>query len=288
MKKIVRQKRIYSLFVGRWQPFHEGHKKLIETILKKNKPVLIAIRDTEISQKNPYTVEERWTKIQQELKTYVAQGLVKIVSIPDIDEICYGREVGYNIRRIQLDSEIELISGTKMRQKNLKLKPIFWFTGQSGSGKTTLARALQKKFGGVVLDGDEMRQSISIGAGYNQKDRHQHNLRVARLALIISRNNPVWISVIAPFAKTRDEITQLINPIWIYMKNDTIPKSKIRPYQIPEKPNLIIDSDNLELNQKIQKITRKYHHLLNKNLVATWTMLISLINLADFISTLQV
>jgi len=32
-----------SLFVGRWQPFHEGHKALIETVLKKGKPVVIAI-----------------------------------------------------------------------------------------------------------------------------------------------------------------------------------------------------------------------------------------------------
>ncbi|KKQ07620.1 MAG: sulfate adenylyltransferase subunit 1/adenylylsulfate kinase [Candidatus Daviesbacteria bacterium GW2011_GWA1_36_8] len=42
-----------SLFVGRWQPFHRGHKTLIETVLKEGKPVVIAIRDTEMSHKNP-------------------------------------------------------------------------------------------------------------------------------------------------------------------------------------------------------------------------------------------
>ena len=89
-----------SFFVGRWQPFHEGHKALIETVLKEGKPVTIAIRDTEISHKNPYTTYERWSMIQNRLKQY--GDLVKIVVIPDIDEICYGRDVGYAIRKIYL------------------------------------------------------------------------------------------------------------------------------------------------------------------------------------------
>ncbi len=47
-----------SLFIGRYQPFHEGHKKLMEVELKEGNDVVIAIRDTEISEKNPYTIEE--------------------------------------------------------------------------------------------------------------------------------------------------------------------------------------------------------------------------------------
>jgi adenylylsulfate kinase len=48
-----------GLFVGRRQPFHEGHKTLIETVLKNGKPVVIAIRDTEIGHSSPYTPHER-------------------------------------------------------------------------------------------------------------------------------------------------------------------------------------------------------------------------------------
>lgn len=91
MKKF-KKKHSSSLFVGRWQPFHKGHKVLIETVLKKGKPVVIAIRDTEISRKNPYSVAERWTMIQKSLKSYAE--LVKIIVIPDIDEVCFGRDVG--------------------------------------------------------------------------------------------------------------------------------------------------------------------------------------------------
>ena len=138
-----------SLFIGRWQPFHDGHKQLIETVLKKGKPVVIGIRDTEISKKNPYTVTERWTRIQRELAEYGE--LVKIITLPDIDEVCYGREVGYLLRRIQLDGQTEEISGTKIRQEIDQDYPIFWLTGQSGSGKTTLAHALQDESVGSCL-----------------------------------------------------------------------------------------------------------------------------------------
>ena len=62
-KKTTQQASISSLFVGRWQPFHKGHKRLIETVLKKGKSVIIAIRDTEANQSNPHTVYERWSMI---------------------------------------------------------------------------------------------------------------------------------------------------------------------------------------------------------------------------------
>jgi len=102
-----------SLFIGRWQPFHDGHKALIETVLKKGLPVLIAIRDTPRSDKNPYTVSERRRMIRRGLSEY--GNLVKIISIPDIAEVCYGRDVGYGIRRISLNKKTEAISGTAIR-----------------------------------------------------------------------------------------------------------------------------------------------------------------------------
>lgn len=247
----------HSLFVGRWQPFHKGHKTLIETVLKQGKPVIIAIRDTEISKQNPLSVTERWTLIQKELQKYINQGLVKIVTMPDIDEICYGREVGYNIRRIHLDREIEDgVSGTKIREKMIKHHPIFWLTGQSGSGKSTLAKRMQKKVGGVVLDGDQMRQSISLNAGFGQADRHEHNLRVARLAAVLSRDNVVWVSVIAPFRDTRKEITKMIDPVWVYVERK-LPRVKHKPYEVPKKPQIKVNTDRQSLKENIDILVKK-------------------------------
>lgn len=228
-----------SFFVGRWQPFHKGHKALIESVLKKGKPVVIAIRDTEISRENPYSVAERWTMIQKSLKSYVE--LVKIIVIPDIDEVCFGRDVGYDIRKIDIDRETEKISGRKIRRR-AHLHPIYWITGQSNSGKTALANNLQKEIGGVVLDGDEMRKSISLGASFSKKDRHEHNLRVARLAQVLSSKNLVIVSVIAPFESTRKKLSKMINPIWIYVKR-TLPKEKDKPYEPPKNPDVAVDTD---------------------------------------------
>lgn len=242
-----------SLFVGRWQPFHKGHQVLIETVLKKGKPVVVAIRDTEISHKNPYTVFERWTMIQKVLKKYGE--LVKIVVIPDIDEICYGREVGYDIRKIGLKAEIEDISGTKTRAQNPPNQKIIWLTGQSGSGKTTIANALQREIGGTVLDGDEMRETISQGLGFSKQDREIHNLRVARLAQTLSKRTPVIVSVIAPFAEARHKINHLIKPIWIYIKRN-LPNHKDKPYEEPLNPNLVIDSDKYSVKESIEQILK--------------------------------
>jgi len=247
--KLLTINRPASLFIGRFQPFHGGHKKLIETVLKNNKPVVIAIRDTEISKQNPYTVTERWTMIQKALKKYT--GLVKIIAIPDIDEICYGRDVGYLIRRIDLDGQTERISATKIRAKKYVDFPIIWLTGQSGSGKSTLARALEREIKGVLLDGDEMRQSISLNAGFSQEDREEHNLRVARLAAILSRKRPVVVSVIAPFVKTRSEIDNLISPVWVYLKRK-FPKDENRPYEPPKNADLVIDIDKRKTSQNIE------------------------------------
>ena len=240
-----------SLFIGRWQPFHKGHKTLIETVLKRGKPVVIAIRDTEISHSNPYSTFERWTTIQKGFAEY--GDLVKIVVIPDIDEVCYGRDVGYAIRKIDLDKGTESISGTKTREENPPFYPIYWLTGQSGSGKTTLAEELHKEIGAVILDGDEMRKSISLGMGFSKEDRDEHNLRVARLAKVFSKRSSVIVSVIAPFEETRKKIDDLIKPVWIYVKRK-YKISKDKPYEPPKNPDLTVNSDIQTTQEQVRKV----------------------------------
>jgi len=262
-----------SLFVGRWQPFHEGHKALIETVLKKGKPVVIAIRDTAIDHKNPYTTYERWSAIQNVFKEY--GDLVKIVIIPDIDEICYGRDVGYKIRKINLPSRVTRISGTKTRNKIIRTKLIIWLTGQSGSGKTTIANVLKQKIDGIVLDGNEMRKTISPSLGFSKADREEHNLRVARLAKVLSRETlakvlsretPVIVAVIAPFESIRRKIDEIAKPIWVYVERN-IEVTQERPYEIPKRYNVKVNSDKQTLGEQTELILkylkRKYKKLLN-------------------------
>ncbi|KKS44341.1 MAG: hypothetical protein A2986_00785 [Candidatus Jacksonbacteria bacterium RIFCSPLOWO2_01_FULL_44_13] len=240
-----------SIFVGRWQPFHQGHKALIETVLKEGKPVVIAIRDTEIDHNNPFSTFERWSMIQKKLAKY--EDLVKIIVIPDIDEICYGRDVGYDIRKIELDKRLENISGTKTRSQLNITKTIIWLTGQSGSGKTVIANALQQKIGGVILDGDEMRSSISTDLGFAKEDRESHNLRVARLAKVLSKSTPVIISVIAPFEDARKKIDEIAKPFWVYIERD-LPINNDKPYQPPLNYHVKVNSDTQKVNEQVNII----------------------------------
>ncbi len=240
-----------SLFVGRWQPFHEGHKTLIETVLKEGKPVIIAIRDTDISHDNPFSTFERWSMIQKALAEY--RDKVKIIVIPDIDEICYGRDVGYGIRKIDLEQQLENISGTKTRKQLKVTKTIIWLTGQSGSGKTTIANTLQEKLGGIILDGDEMRSSISTDLGFNKNERETHNLRVARLAKVLSKKTPVIVSVIAPFEDARKMIDEIAKPFWVYVERN-LPLDENKPYQIPLNYHVKINSDTQKVEEQVEII----------------------------------
>jgi len=101
----------YSLFIGRWQPLHDGHKALFDVVRKEGKNVLVGIRDTQIDENNPLSVSERIAMIQKELPD------ANITVIPDIEEIVVGRKVGYNIREVKLDKDTEAISATEIRKQ---------------------------------------------------------------------------------------------------------------------------------------------------------------------------
>lgn len=105
---------IYSLFIGRFQPFHDGHAAIVETLLGEGKNVLIAIRNTERSPENPYTAGERVETIRSRFRH---QRRVRVIVIPDIEEMVYGREVGYTVREMRMAPDIEAISATRIRAK---------------------------------------------------------------------------------------------------------------------------------------------------------------------------
>ena len=105
----------YSMFVGKWQPFHEGHRWLIEERLKLKKNILIGIREIE----NPsYSPDEIKTQVSKLYPNEVKDGKIKFIEIPDIESINYGRDVGYDIIEHKPPEDIKEISGTNIRNKN--------------------------------------------------------------------------------------------------------------------------------------------------------------------------
>ena len=86
-----------------------------------------------------------------------------------------------------------------------------WFTGLSGAGKSTIARAVESLVDGPteVLDGDELRATISSELGFSAQDRDRHVCRVGYIAELLAHNGVVaLVPVIAPYARARDCVRQ--------------------------------------------------------------------------------
>ncbi len=102
--------------LGRWQPFHDGHYALFEEIIKKTGQVCIMVRDLQGVDDNPFDFESIKSRITERLdKKY--KNRFKVVLVPNITNICYGRGVGYKIEKIVLSKKIQKISATKIRKK---------------------------------------------------------------------------------------------------------------------------------------------------------------------------
>jgi len=104
----------YNLFIGRYQSPHKGHMHIFDTFLKESKPVLIAIRDIEPDAANPLPAAE--VKMLWE-KVYANDPLVKVIIIPDIASVNYGRGVGYEVNEISVGDAVASISATEIRRQ---------------------------------------------------------------------------------------------------------------------------------------------------------------------------
>lgn len=108
------EKMRYNLFIGRYQSPHKGHMHIFDTFLKEGKPVLIAIRDIEPDPNNPLPADEvkkLWESVYQD------NPLVKVIIIPDIASVNYGRGVGYEVNQISVPESISSISASEIRQQ---------------------------------------------------------------------------------------------------------------------------------------------------------------------------
>ena len=105
-----------ALFIGRYQPFHGGHRKLIEEGLRRVGQACIAVRDTHgIDDKNIFDFHAVKARIESALGEH--RGRFVVVQLPNITNVFYGRDVGYSVERLNLDEQTEAISATVIRHK---------------------------------------------------------------------------------------------------------------------------------------------------------------------------
>ena len=176
------------------------------------------------------------------------------------------------------------------RQRRNKLNEhrsvVLWFTGLSGSGKSTLAHALEEKLyqkgcRTFVLDGDNVRHGLNSNLDFSEPGRTENIRRISEVSkLMLESGLIVMTAFISPFNKDRNEARKLISSgdfIEIYCKasleiceNRDVKGLYKRarageiknytgidsPYEVPENPELIIDTDNQSLEDSVTTILR--------------------------------
>jgi len=107
--------------LGRWQPWHDGHRALFERLLAKTGQVVIQVRDVQGWQdSNPFNFFDVVRFIKRDLDP-LYQGQYDIMLVPNIVHIGWGRGVGYTSGEETFNETVTDISATKIR-KDLGLK----------------------------------------------------------------------------------------------------------------------------------------------------------------------
>ena len=161
---------------------------------------------------------------------------------------------------------------------------IIWLTGIPASGKTTIARELEKRLyemGGhtYVLDGDNVRHGLTRDLGFSKNERKENIRRIAEVAKLFCDAGIITIcSFVSPYRDDRELARNLVEesefievfvkcPVEVCMQRD--PKSmyskaikgKMKaftgvddPYEVPESPEFVIETDSLPLSESVEKI----------------------------------
>jgi adenylylsulfate kinase len=161
---------------------------------------------------------------------------------------------------------------------------VLWFTGLSGSGKSTLAHALEEKLfqkscRTFVLDGDNVRHGLNSNLDFSEAGRAENIRRISQVSKLMMESGIIVLTAfISPFNKNRNEARELISNddfIEIYCKAslETCEARDVKglykrarageiknytgidsPYEAPENPELIIDTDNQSLGESVSII----------------------------------
>jgi adenylylsulfate kinase len=177
---------------------------------------------------------------------------------------------------------------TVTRQRRNKLNNhrsiVLWFTGLSGSGKSTLAHALEEKLfqkgcRTFVLDGDNVRHGLNSNLDFSEAGRTENIRRISEVSkLMLESGLIVMTAFISPINKDRSNARKLFSNddfIEIYCKAslETCETRDVKglykkarageitnytgidsPYEVPENPELTIDSDNQSLELSVSTI----------------------------------
>jgi adenylyl-sulfate kinase len=162
---------------------------------------------------------------------------------------------------------------------------VIWMTGLSGAGKSTLARRVAELWNDAysveILDGDEVRESLSKGLGFSKEDRDTNVKRIGFVARLLARNGIVVLaSAISPYRQSRDDVRRSIEedgvrfvevfvrcPIQELVTRDTKGLYKLAlagqlknftgisdPYEEPLSPEIVVDTSLESVDESAEAV----------------------------------
>jgi adenylyl-sulfate kinase len=164
-----------------------------------------------------------------------------------------------------------------------------WFTGLPSSGKSTIARdvfqrLLDRGLPVELLDGAEVRESLSRGLSFSKEDREEHIRRIGYVAKLLSRNGVIAIcAAVSPYRATRDEVRRNTTRFVEIYVECPVPVAESRdrdgwyararrgevqdftgvnaPYEAPTSPEVHIRSDQESVDEAATRVLSRLEDL---------------------------
>jgi adenylylsulfate kinase len=176
------------------------------------------------------------------------------------------------------------VSVENRKLKNEHNSFLLWFTGLSGSGKSTIAnlveqRLFQSNINTYTLDGDNIRHGLNVDLGFSAEDRTENIRRITEVGkLMVDAGLVVLAAFVSPYKKDRENIKNTLkasNFVEVYI-NTSVEECERRdvkglykkarageiknmtgisaPYEAPENPDIEIKTEELTVEQAVDKI----------------------------------
>jgi len=178
------------------------------------------------------------------------------------------------------------VTRQRREEANRHRSMALWFTGLSGAGKSTLAHAVEERLFSMgahtyVFDGDNVRHGLCRDLGFSREERSENIRRIAEMVKLFLDSGIIALTAfISPFREDRQRVREILGAenffeIYCRCSLETCEQRDVKgiyrkarlgevahftgitsPYEAPERPNLILDTDRQSLEECVEAVVK--------------------------------